>query len=150
MIAKIEKILYTTDLSENSPYVFRYALSLANLNNAKVDVIYVLPPAGFGSSVMVDVMEKQLVLEKMKKRVDEFVQAELKDDPLKEKRISSVKVVEGSPIVGILQAVEDLKPDILIMGTHSKGLIGHTFLGSVAQNVLQRVRIPVYIIPLPK
>jgi len=39
---------------------------------------------------------------------------------------------------------------VIIMGTHGKGIIRHTFLGSVAERVLRRVRKPVFIIPLPK
>ncbi len=50
----------------------------------------------------------------------------------------------------ILQKADELKSDILIMGTHGKGLIAYTFLGSVAQEVLQRIRIPVFVIPIPK
>ena len=36
------------------------------------------------------------------------------------------------------------------MGTHSKGIIANTFLGSTAKRVLRRTRKPVFIIPLPK
>jgi nucleotide-binding universal stress UspA family protein len=36
------------------------------------------------------------------------------------------------------------------MGTNGKGAISHTFLGSVSEKVLRRIRKPVYIIPLPK
>jgi nucleotide-binding universal stress UspA family protein len=36
------------------------------------------------------------------------------------------------------------------MGTHSKGTIANTFLGSTAKRVLRRTRKPVLIIPLPK
>jgi nucleotide-binding universal stress UspA family protein len=36
------------------------------------------------------------------------------------------------------------------MGTHSKGIIANTFLGSTAKRVLGRTRKPVFIIPLPK
>jgi len=36
------------------------------------------------------------------------------------------------------------------MGTHGKGWITYTFLGSVAERVLRRSRKPVFIIPLPK
>ena len=55
----------------------------------------------------------------------------------------------GDPTDVILQTVEELKPDILLLGTHSKGIIEKAFLGSVATKVLQRIRIPVYIIPIP-
>jgi len=36
------------------------------------------------------------------------------------------------------------------MDTHSKGFLTHAFLGSVAQKVLDRVKIPVFIIPIPE
>jgi len=35
------------------------------------------------------------------------------------------------------------------MGTHEKGNIKITFLGSTAKQVLRRTRKPVFIIPLP-
>jgi len=40
--------------------------------------------------------------------------------------------------------------DMIIMGTHGKGILGHTFLGSTAKKVLRRTRKPIFIIPLPK
>jgi nucleotide-binding universal stress UspA family protein len=36
------------------------------------------------------------------------------------------------------------------MGTHGKGVLSQTFLGSVTKRVLRRTRKPVFIIPLPK
>jgi nucleotide-binding universal stress UspA family protein len=38
----------------------------------------------------------------------------------------------------------------VIMGSHGKGLLAHAFLGSVAAKVLNRIKVPVYIIPIPK
>jgi nucleotide-binding universal stress UspA family protein len=40
---EIKKILYTTDLSENSRYAFAYAVSLADLYGAKLILLHVLP-----------------------------------------------------------------------------------------------------------
>ena len=39
----VNKILYTTDLSENARYAFAYAVSLANLYDAKIALLHVLP-----------------------------------------------------------------------------------------------------------
>jgi nucleotide-binding universal stress UspA family protein len=36
------------------------------------------------------------------------------------------------------------------MGAHGKGLLGHTFLGTVPDKVLRRSRIPVLVVPTPK
>jgi len=50
----------------------------------------------------------------------------------------------------ILSKAQELNCDEIIMGTHSKGIIANTFLGSTAKRVLRRSRKPVFIIPLPK
>ena len=40
---EVHTILYATDLSENARYAFAYAVSLANLYNAAINFIHVLP-----------------------------------------------------------------------------------------------------------
>ena len=40
---EVNKILYATDLSENARYAFAYAVSLADLYNATITFIHVLP-----------------------------------------------------------------------------------------------------------
>ena len=40
--------------------------------------------------------------------------------------------------------------DIILMGTHGKGVLIHALLGSVAEKVLRHSRRPVFVIPLPE
>ena len=42
MIPKIKKILYTTDLSPNSDYAFRYAINSAKKHDANIIILHVL------------------------------------------------------------------------------------------------------------
>ena len=42
MIPKINNILYTTDLSKNSAYAFRYAVNSAEHHEAKIHILHVL------------------------------------------------------------------------------------------------------------
>jgi nucleotide-binding universal stress UspA family protein len=42
MVPKIQKILYATDLSENSAYAFRYAIDSAKKHDASIVVLHVL------------------------------------------------------------------------------------------------------------
>ena len=62
----------------------------------------------------------------------------------------SIETCDGFPAEEILSKAEELNCDAIIMGTHSKGIIANTFLGSTAKRVLRRTRKPVLIIPLPK
>jgi nucleotide-binding universal stress UspA family protein len=153
-IPKIEKILYTTDLSENSVYVFRYALNSAEVHDAEIHILYVLKyffplPYGF-LAVSTPEDEKPAILEQIRRRLDDFVQRELENNPARMNRVSSIQVIEGEPVVEILKKADEMKADVLIMGTHSKGLVSQTFLGSVAADVLQHSGVPVFIIPIPR
>jgi nucleotide-binding universal stress UspA family protein len=148
MIPKINKILYTTDLSLNASYVFRYACNSAEKHDAKIDVLHVLQPlGGMGFAMPADKTEP--IVEKIKKRINILTEQELKENPSFINHVSEIRVIPGDPADVIIQAVEDTKPDILLMGTHSKGVIAKAILGSVATKVLQRIRIPVLIIPIP-
>jgi len=65
------------------------------------------------------------------------------------KRVTEIEVKEGYPAEVILRTAEDENCDVIIMGSHGKGILTHTFLGSVAERVLRRSRKPVFIIPFP-
>ena len=89
-------------------------------------------------------------MERIKKRVKLFCEKELKDDPGGADKVKSIEVCEGFPAEVILRKADELNCDAIVMGTHGKGIIRYTFLGSTARRVLRRVRKPVFIIPLPK
>lgn len=148
MIPKISRILYTTDLSVNAAYVFQYALSSAERHDARIVVLHAVQPAG-AISFRSPSASTASIVEKIKKRIDAFADRERMDKASLLARISEIRVVEGSPAEVILKAVRDLEPDIIIMGTHSKGIVSQTLLGSVVMKVLQQSRIPVYVIPIP-
>ena len=42
MIPRIQKILYTTDLTKNSAYAFRYAVNSAQKHNAQIYLLHVI------------------------------------------------------------------------------------------------------------
>jgi nucleotide-binding universal stress UspA family protein len=162
MIPRIANILYTTDLSKNSAYAFRYAINSAQRHDARIHIFYVIETAAPASEKILQWVIPEEKLEKVRgetkesmvkrigDRLMEFAGRELKDDPETMKRVASVRVVFGDPAVEILREADDPKYDIVIMGTHGKGIIGHTFLGSVSEKVLHRISKPVLIVPLPK
>jgi len=157
MIPKIKRVLYATDLSENSTYAFRYAVNTAEKHDAEIIILHVieeLPPA---VRVYADMLIKSSIetrkdetIEKINLRLDEFCKRELLKKPECLERIKGVEVREGYPVDEILKTADKRECDIIIMGTHGKGLLTHAFLGSVAERVLRRSRKPVFIIPLPK
>lgn len=162
MIPRINKILYATDLSKNSAYAFRYAVNSAQKHDAQIHILHVveLPPASAQPFLLLYMdkprMEKlrqetkDELCQKIKTRLDEFARRELQGEEETLSRIRSIDVVFGDPAEQILNKAIELNCDIVIMGTHGKGLISHAFLGSVSEKVLHRIRKPVFIIPIPE
>ena len=44
----------------------------------------------------------------------------------------------GSPSAEIIQYAQDHHVDLIVMGTHGRGALGHLFLGSVAERVVRK------------
>ena len=170
MIPRISNILYATDLSKNSAYAFRYAVSSAEHHKAKIHILHVLEirlfpvslPGEEGTGTLsegplyleklqkFDARQKKLAKEKIQKRLKNFCQKELQGNAALLKRVVSIEIAEGDPAAQILQKAEELPADVVIMGSHGKGLLANAFLGSVTEKVLNRIKIPVFIIPIPK
>ena len=162
MIPKIRRILYATDLSPNSAYAFRYAINSAVNHDAKLIILHAFESPGRKVRAQMEFYldeEKRkeifgervsYALERIKKRLRDFSDKELKEYPKAEDRIESIQVCEGFPADMILEKANELECDAIVMGTHGKGIIANAFLGSVAKRVLRRTRKPVFIIPLPR
>jgi nucleotide-binding universal stress UspA family protein len=162
MIPKIKRILYTTDLSPNSEYAFRYAINSAIKHEAKIIILHVIEPiasamyieVGFivGEEQAKEIFEKgaSIARDRVKKRLKIFSEKELANDPEAADRVQSIEICEGYPAEAILQKADELDCDAIVMGTHGKGIVANTFLGSVSKRVLRRTRKPVFIIPLPR
>jgi nucleotide-binding universal stress UspA family protein len=160
MIPQINKILYGTDLSKNSAYAFFYAVDLAKKHNASIVILHTIAPirqyideGGIGIEGMMKKAKKQEQerdIEEIKKRLQEFCKkTETQIGSPCVQLVSKILVPLGHPVEEILKAADDEGCDAIVLGTHGKGFLRQTFLGSVAGSVLERSRKPVFVIPLP-
>ncbi len=161
MLPNYKNILITTDLTPNSEHAFKHAVILARQSKAKIHLLHIVPEidAGFRSyvaSVMgegtLEKFESQHEEEaraEIKQELETFAREELADHPEDFKNLANIEVLHGHPVSEILEAADRLEADVIVMGTHGKGAIAHTFLGSVAEKVLRRSRRPVFVVPLP-
>jgi len=162
MIPKMKKILYATDLSKNSAYALSYAVNSAKRNDAEIVILHVIEVIGTNTYIfMPDHTGQEFVIEKEKERVahaEDRIKKRLKvfydkvraEDPEFSETKFSIEIRIGYPAEEILKTADRLNCDIIFMGTHGKGIVSQTFLGSMAKKVLRRTRKPVVIIPLPK
>ena len=162
MIPQIKKILYATDLSENSTHVFRYAINSAQKHDAKIIIVHVLEQMSVAAGAIAysfipqDHLKKRqeeakiIATDRIQKSLKFLCETEFSDDLQCAERVESIEVCEGFAPDKILRMADEKNCDAIIMGTHAKGVIANTFLGSTAKRVLRRTRTPVLIIPLLK
>ena len=164
MWPQFRKILYATNLGPESPYVFRYALSIAQQYNAEIIILHVLEPLNETVKGMVEffITDEQFSqhrekartyhMERLRKRLAAFCDQETcklaadVPDPVKQ-----ILVEEGPPAELILSRAKENNADLIIMGTHRKAREGGSrLLGSTARTVVNSAKIPVLTIYTPK
>ena len=161
MIPQIKKILYATDLTKNSAYAFFYAIDMAKKHNASIVILHVIEPispriyaeVGFRlEGILKESKEQERVndIEEIKKNLQEFCRkTESQIGSPCVQLVTEIFIPIGHPVEEILKVADDEGCDAIVLGTHGKGSLRYTFLGSVAGSVLERTRTPVFIIPLP-
>jgi nucleotide-binding universal stress UspA family protein len=169
---EVNKILYATDLSENARYAFAYAVSLANLYNAAITFVHVLPevPSRLDKRVIGYISEERWEEIKARnfeeardaiigKRQDHLAVRDALhqfSENVKESRegegfvTDDIIVVRGNPVEEILKYTEEKNCDLIVMGTHGHGTLADAMMGSTARRVLRRSRKPVLVVRLPE
>jgi len=160
MLPLYKKILVPTDFSENSDLAFKHAVMLARQNDAQIYLLHVIPPVDTSMKNYLSTYMGQEVYEEfernklkehqedLKKELDDFAKTELADFPEDLKRFVGADVTIGNPVTRILEVAEEKDIDVIVMGTHGRGILEHAFLGSVAEKVLRKAQRPVFAIPL--
>ncbi|MDJ0984515.1 MAG: universal stress protein [Desulfobacterales bacterium] len=167
----VKKILYATDLSENARYAFAYAVSLADLYKASVTMIHVLPevPALLDQSVIGYISEDRWK-EIKSQQVDEAKEAligkrrdhlaikealhQFSEDVKQQQAgdgftTDDIIVQRGNPVEEIIKSAEEIKCDLIVMGTHGQSTLEDVMLGSTARRVIRRSKVPVLVVRLP-
>jgi nucleotide-binding universal stress UspA family protein len=168
----VKKILYATDLSENARYAFAYAVSLADLYNAAITIIHVLPEVpqlldqsviGYISAERWEEIKSQQMEEAKealigKKREHLAIKEALhqfSEDAKQQQKgtgftTDEIIVERGNPVEEIIKNAEERNCDLIVMGTHGQGTLADVMLGSTARRVIRRSKIPVLVVRLPE
>jgi nucleotide-binding universal stress UspA family protein len=136
-------ILVAVDLDESAAQVLDYAVALATKLEANLHVIHVVPWPLLGSDIPVGMTETAMdeVMTEQQKVFDAFVApyaAVLSP--------GSVSLGKGDARTGIVAAAEELRVDLIAMGTHGRRGVKRLVLGSVAESVSRTAPCPVLLI----
>lgn len=148
-MAKIEKLLLTTDLSEASAAAFPMASLLARQSEASVTVVTVLdldpqlPPGVIGLSPTREASFRQEARQRVEAHMAEMI-ATYFDDPSVVARL----VLEGHAAAKLVcELARDEDFDMIVTATHGRSGVARMVLGSVAEKIVRHAECAVTLVP---
>jgi len=138
------KLILGTDFSDSSAIALYHATSLAEKLRAQLHIVHIAParlsvPTDLGMNLPPDFEEAQLArqrLERMRAMMGSDLDVQL-----------HLRI--GHPVHEMLELIRELRPDMVIVGSHGRGAVMRVLLGSVSTELMRRSPVPVLIIPAP-
>jgi len=143
-----ERILVAVDFSEITDSVINTAIFIGKLFNSEITLIYAIEPPiitiyenPFLDNTEIIVELENILKNKFSEHLEKYVER------FKEAGLKAEKVVEvGTIAETILETSDKKKSDLIIIGSHKKGLIEKLLLGSVAERVLNKAKTSVLVV----
>lgn len=147
MIA-LKRILVPTDFSECSDAALKYGRALGEPFGASLHLLHVIQdpytqpwaaeafPAPLGEML-------QQWQEQARIRLVNLL-------PEAERTHATVATVVGSPFLEIARYASEQDIDLIVLGTHGRGPLGHMLLGSVAEKIVRKSPCPVLTVRHPQ
>jgi nucleotide-binding universal stress UspA family protein len=135
----IRGILVATDFSEPAAAAFAWGEALTRRFGSHLHILHVVPIPQIGwtaessFSWPFDDVEAEA-----RNRLSQLVPS---SDPLAAR--TSFATTVGVPVTEILDYVKNHEIDLIVLGTHGRGLVGQMLLGSVAERVVRLASVPV-------
>ena len=152
----MKKVLIAIDYNPTAQKIAETGYSLAKSMNAEITLLHVVadftyyssldysPIMGFDSFSTMGMVQTNTVAE-LEKAALEYLEKTKKhlDD-------ASIKTLvrDGDSGEAIIEAANELKADVIVLGSHSRRGLDKILMGSVAEKVLRHSKTPLFIIPV--
>ena len=147
---KIENVLVATDFSETSESAFDYGRALARTFGARLHVVHVVENSLTWTSVESVAYDFALIQEEMEEAARRRLAALVGPNNGRPPRTIAVVVKATSAAWAISDYAKDAGIDLIVMGTHGRGAVGHLLMGSVAERVVRIAPCPVLTLRRPE
>lgn len=131
----MKKIMLATDFSERSDRALRRATLLARQFGGGIDLVHVVDDDRPGRIVDSERAEGEDLLLDLAGTLREIDGVDCK-----------CRIVLATPFAGIVQAAEDVAPDLLVLGCHRRQVLRDTFVGTTAERTIRSVGCPVLMV----
>ena len=126
----LNRVLIPHDFSETSQAAVKYGVEFARKFGARLYVLHVGErlQAEMAMEFPLGLDAEAAIRERMLRVLTPLEHTELKPE---------FAVAVGTPATEIVRYAKEQKIDMIVMGTHGRGLVAHAVLGSVAEKVVR-------------
>jgi len=145
---RYENVVVPIDLSDASAHALRVALSIGLVTETGVTLLHAFVAAMKGKMFVAGsegVSIDRYVASERQRAMDELAAFLVANDL---KRTGwSLRVGEGGPMEIISRAVSEMRPDLLVMGTHGRSALLKALIGSVTEEALRSLNVDILAVP---
>lgn len=146
------RILVAIDGSPGAAHALQHAVGLATALSARLRIVHVVDIGilGYGPELSIDV---DALLAARRNAAEEILAAARASVQAPELEVETRLLDTATPVqrvaAAIAEAASDWPADLLVLGTHGRRGVERWLLGSVAEGVGRRSRLPVLLVPAP-
>jgi nucleotide-binding universal stress UspA family protein len=134
-----KNILFATDFSDVAQHALMHALAMAKRFDARLTVVHVVPPE---IQTPIPMEPVPLEMDWQKQRAAASMRHLEEFEPLRMYPHGTV-LKQGNPWPELAGMIGSGAFDLIVLGTHGRGMFGQLLLGSVAEEVLRHATCPV-------
>ncbi len=131
----MQKILVATDFPERSDRAQRRATLLARQSGASIALVHVIDDDQPRRVIDTERDEAENLLNQMAATLRDVDGVEC-----------DTQVILATPFVGIIKAVADVAPDLLVIGPHRRQVLRDVFTGTTAERTIRPINCPVLMV----
>jgi universal stress protein A len=138
---KLQKVLVPTDFSDCSEAALKYGRAFAKAFGASLHLLHVIqdpytqPWAAEAFPAPLNDLLDQWQAQARKRLSESLTEAD--------RAAVTIGVQIGAPYLEIVRYAQEQQIDLIVLGTHGRGPLGHVLLGSVAEKVVRKAPCPV-------
>lgn len=136
------KILVGVDFSQSSESALSEAVDLARRLGGQIDLVHVCAePVSALPEVVVALPPDMAQVHRLRAELSRV------RDGIKDQLPTQIHLRVGDAVNEMLDLIEQIQPDLVVVGSHGRGALLRTLMGSVSERLCRRSPVPVLVIP---
>jgi nucleotide-binding universal stress UspA family protein len=148
-VIKLKKVLVPTDFSDGARQALRYGMSFAKEYGAELVLLHVVEnlTVGYASDLF------PVPMAEVFQEISGYAKTELAklgEEARGRGLAVQEQVVQGKPSAEIIRFASEHEIDVIVLGTHGKGMLDQALFGSTTERVVRRAPCPVLTVRKPE